>query len=105
MSRVCLLTGPCHVQNVTAVPVCGTDAGLVSWVASSGVGVYTVLAQGEGHQTSCHSNSTSCEVGQLMCGKVYNITVLLDGGMGCNDTSAPSATLYTGKDQYRACVL
>lgn len=101
---MCLLTAPCDVQNVTAVPVCGTDTGLVSWVVSSGLGMYTVLAQGEGHQTSCQSNSTSCEVSQLMCGKVYNITVQLDGGMDCDDTSAPSATLHTGKDQERPCV-
>lgn len=105
MSQVCVWScfssAACDVQNVTAVPVCGSNAGLVSWVAGPGANAYTVRALGEGHQTSCHTNGTSCEVGQLMCGQVYNITVLLDGGTGYNDTSEPSATLHTGTDKDR----
>ncbi|XP_014840249.1 PREDICTED: uncharacterized protein LOC106916456 [Poecilia mexicana] len=89
-------TGPCDPVNVTSVLRCGSDAATVSWAEGAGAVAHIVLAQEEGsHQhVSCRSNSTSCQLSQLRCGKAYNLTVLAEDAT-CNSTGETTGTLMT----------
>lgn len=90
--------GPCDPVNVTSVLQCGSDMATVSWEAAAGATAYTVLAQ-EGssqHYTSCRSSATSCQLNQLQCGKVYNVTVMAEDAT-CNSTGSVSTILMTGR--------
>lgn len=92
--------GPCDPVNVTSILHCGSDTATVSWEAAAGAVSYTVLAQEDGsqHYTSCWSTTTSCQLDQLQCGGVYNLTVIAEGS-SCNSTGSVSATLMTGRRQ------
>lgn len=69
----------------------------MSWVEATEAVAYTVFAQeGESyHYTSCKSNTTSCQLNQLHCGKVYNLTVTAEDAT-CNSTGAARGVLATG---------
>lgn len=90
--------GPCDPINVTSVLQCGSDMATVSWDTSAGAVAYTVLAQEDGsqHHTSCRSNTTSCQLNQLQCGKVYYLTVMAEDAT-CNSTGSTSTILMTGR--------
>uniref|UniRef100_A0A3Q2Q8R1 Fibronectin type-III domain-containing protein n=1 Tax=Fundulus heteroclitus TaxID=8078 RepID=A0A3Q2Q8R1_FUNHE len=90
-------TGPCEPTAVMSAQHCGSDGATVSWVDGGGAAAYTVLAQeGGSHQhVSCRSNTTSCQLEQLQCGKGYNITVLAEDA-SCNSTGGATGTLATG---------
>lgn len=94
--------GPCDPVNVTSVLQCGADMATVSWDAAAGAVAYTVLAQENGsqHHTSCRSNTTSCQLNHLRCGKVYNLTVLAQDAT-CNTTGGTRAVLMTGRREAR----
>ncbi|XP_026005797.1 fibronectin type III domain-containing protein 7-like [Astatotilapia calliptera] len=84
-----ITTGPCDSVNVTSFLHCGSDVATVSWIASPGALTHTVLAQdGTSHDyISCRTNTTSCQLKQLQCGKVYNLTVMSEDAT-CNSTGA-----------------
>uniref|UniRef100_A0A8C4ISQ4 Fibronectin type-III domain-containing protein n=1 Tax=Dicentrarchus labrax TaxID=13489 RepID=A0A8C4ISQ4_DICLA len=99
-SQTVLTTGPCDPVNVTSIYQCGSDKATVSWEAAAGAVAYTVHAQ-EGssqHYSSCRSNTTSCQLNQLQCGKVYNLTVMAEDAT-CNSTGDISTTLMTGRTE------
>ncbi|XP_054602382.2 serine-rich adhesin for platelets [Nothobranchius furzeri] len=83
-------------MNVTSVLQCGSESATVSWVESPGAVAYTVLAQEclSGQHASCRSNATSCQLNQLQCGNVYNLTVLAEDAT-CNSTGATRGVLIT----------
>ncbi|XP_039458353.1 fibronectin type III domain-containing protein 7-like [Oreochromis aureus] len=89
-------TGPCDSVNVTRVLHCGSDVATVSWIASPGAVTHTVLAQdGTSHDyISCRTNTTSCQLKQLQCGKVYNLTVMSEDAT-CNSTGASQHVIMT----------
>ncbi|XP_074544742.1 uncharacterized protein LOC141804293 [Halichoeres trimaculatus] len=95
-SQTALMTGPCDPVNVTSVLQCGSDMAAVSWAAAPGAVAYNVLAKDHSSQdyTSCRSNTTSCKLNQLQCGKVYNLTVWTEGAT-CNSTGSSGTTLMT----------
>ncbi|XP_071392950.1 fibronectin-like [Centroberyx affinis] len=95
-SQTVLMTGPCDPTNVTGVLQCGSNTATVSWDAAAGAVAYTVLAQEDGsqHYTSCRSSATSCQLSQLNCGTVYNLTVLAEDAT-CNSTGDTSTALMT----------
>ncbi|KAE8290995.1 Fibronectin type III domain-containing protein 7 Precursor [Larimichthys crocea] len=95
-TQTVMTTGPCDPVNVTSILHCGSDTATVSWEAAAGAVSYTVLAQEDGfqHYTSCWSTTTSCQLDQLQCGGVYNLTVIAEGS-SCNSTGSISATLMT----------
>ena len=70
----------------------------MSWQAAAGAVAYTVVAAEENsqHRTSCRSTTTSCQLNQLQCGKVYNLTVTAEDA-SCNSTGNISTTLMTGR--------
>lgn len=90
--------GPCDSVNVTSFLHCGSDVATVSWIASPGALTHTVLAQdGTSHDyISCRTNTTSCQLKQLQCGKVYNLTVMSEDAT-CNSTGA-SHVIMTGRE-------
>ncbi|XP_054888996.1 serine-rich adhesin for platelets-like [Poeciliopsis prolifica] len=89
-------TGPCDPVNVTSVLQCGSDTATVSWAKGAGAAAHIVLAQEEGSRQNifCRSNTTSCQLNQLRCGKVYNLTVLAEDAT-CNSTGETTGTLMT----------
>ncbi|TNN67818.1 Fibronectin type III domain-containing protein 7 [Liparis tanakae] len=95
-SHTVLTTGPCDPVNVTSVLQCGSDSAAVSWDAAAGAVRYTVHARLDGaqHSTSCSSSTTSCQLKQLQCGKVYNLTVTAEDDT-CNSTGGISTPLMT----------
>ncbi len=99
MTHIRLPPGPCDPVNVTSVLQCGSDMATVSWEAAPGAVAYTVLAQEGSSQdyTSCKSNTTSCELKQLQCGKVYNLTVMAEDAT-CNSTGSTKTILMTGRE-------
>lgn len=72
----------------------------VSWEATTGAVAYTVFAQDDSSQyyTSCRSSTTSCQLNQLQCGKVYNLTVMAEDA-NCNSTGNISTILMTGRKE------
>ncbi|XP_015242186.1 PREDICTED: uncharacterized protein LOC107092315 [Cyprinodon variegatus] len=89
-------TGPCDPVNVTSILQCGSDTATVSWSGGAGALAHTILAQegGSHRYVSCKSSTTSCQLKQLQCGKVYNFTVLAEDAT-CNSTGGATGTLVT----------
>ncbi|KAG7242281.1 hypothetical protein INR49_023956, partial [Caranx melampygus] len=87
-SAVEIDTLPCVPQGVTAEMICSNDTGLVSWEEDEGASSYAVQAFGpDGHKTKCASTETSCQLPNLHCGQLYNLTLTaLDGE--CNNSRA-----------------
>lgn len=94
------MPGPCDPVNVTSVLQCGSDMATVSWGAAAGAVTYTVHARDarSQHYASCRSNTTSCQLRQLQCGKIYNLTVIAEDAT-CNSTGNMSAILMTGRNK------
>jgi len=90
--------GPCNPLNLTSILQCASDTATLSWAAAAGAVAYTVFAQEDGshHYTSCRSNTTSCQLKQLQCGKIYNMTVMAEDDT-CNSTGATQGVLMTGR--------
>uniref|UniRef100_A0A3B3BWR1 Fibronectin type-III domain-containing protein n=1 Tax=Oryzias melastigma TaxID=30732 RepID=A0A3B3BWR1_ORYME len=81
-------TVPCVPQHVTAEMVCSNDTGVVSWEEGEGVTSYQVLAYGpDGHKTECHSRESSCELLNMHCGQLYNVTITAQDGR-CDNSNA-----------------
>lgn len=67
---------PCVPLNVTAEMICSNDTGVVSWEVEDGVSSYMVQAFGpDGHRPTCSSTSNSCQLPDMHCGQLYNLTV------------------------------
>lgn len=89
---------PCVPQHVTAEMVCSNDTGVVSWEEGEGVTSYQVLAYGpDGHKTECHSSESSCELLNMHCGQLYNVTITAQDGR-CDNSNA-FLNLMSGKYQ------
>ncbi|XP_075901618.1 uncharacterized protein fndc7b isoform X2 [Nelusetta ayraudi] len=87
-------TAPCDPAAVSADLHCPTGVVTVSWRTSAGANYYTVLAEADGHTDSCHSMSTSCELGMLQCGRNYTVTVLAGDGK-CNSSALAKTSITT----------
>lgn len=88
---------------MTSVLQCGSDTAAVSWEAAAGAVRYTVHARealsivhSAPHYTSCRSSTTSCQLNQLQCGTLYNLTVMAEDAT-CNSSGSISTILTTGK--------
>uniref|UniRef100_A0A3P8XZQ8 Fibronectin type-III domain-containing protein n=2 Tax=Esox lucius TaxID=8010 RepID=A0A3P8XZQ8_ESOLU len=69
-------TVPCAPQNVSAGLLCANHSALITWVRNPRSVSYNVIVLGEdGDSKNCHTNDTSCQVPDLHCGTIYNITV------------------------------
>ncbi|KAI3368520.1 hypothetical protein L3Q82_025527 [Scortum barcoo] len=75
-SAVELSTVLCVPSKVTAEMVCSNDTGIVSWEEGESVSSYLVKAFGpDGHKTMCNSTANSCQLPNMHCGELYNLTV------------------------------
>ncbi|XP_041914101.1 uncharacterized protein LOC121678548 [Alosa sapidissima] len=94
--EVTVTTAPCDPENVTVELQCTLGAVSVKWEASAGASDYTVLAHSQDtpYMASCRTNATSCELSELTCGKIFNITVLA-GHKTCNSSTRASASVLT----------
>ncbi|KAL0158843.1 hypothetical protein M9458_046919, partial [Cirrhinus mrigala] len=80
---------------MTAVLKCDSHTVNVSWHAAAGASTYTVLAQIQNQSipsSSCHTSATSCNLTQIPCGEVFNVTVFADDGT-CNSSARASTTM------------
>ncbi|GCB65250.1 hypothetical protein scyTo_0007677 [Scyliorhinus torazame] len=87
-SMVEIQTAPCSSQIVSAYLECATDTVSVLWELSDGAVNYIAIAEGmEGDRYSCNATEENCEIVDLPCGQMYNITIL---AMDESCTSLPS---------------
>ncbi|XP_036412774.1 mucin-5AC-like [Colossoma macropomum] len=69
-------TVPCATQNVSASWQCANSSAVVVWAPTAGVSLYSVTALGrDGDVKQCNSTTSTCQLSQMHCGQIYNITV------------------------------
>ncbi|XP_037642392.1 tenascin-N-like [Sebastes umbrosus] len=74
---------------------CEAHSATASWQPSVGASSYvTELTASSGHNASCTTNHTYCELRYLQCGEKYNVTVKALGDT-CNSTAQMAGHLYT----------
>ncbi|XP_045905931.1 receptor-type tyrosine-protein phosphatase beta [Micropterus dolomieu] len=87
-SAVQLNTVPCVPLHVTAAMVCSNNTGIVSWEQGEGVSSYMVQAFGpNGNKAMCNSTVNSCQLSNMQCGQLYNLTVTAQDGR-CDNSRA-----------------
>ncbi|XP_026054455.1 uncharacterized protein LOC113040326 [Carassius auratus] len=75
-SNLSISSAPCIPQGVTGTVDCVTNSAWVSWDVDNGAESYTVLAvRDDGHNTTCSSSNTTCNVADLGCGRSYTFNV------------------------------
>ncbi|XP_059839508.1 fibronectin type III domain-containing protein 7-like [Hypanus sabinus] len=74
-------TVPCIPQNLDVHLDCDTNDVSVLWSHTKGAVSYSATVEGsDGHPVSCETANTECQITNLHCGQVYNLTVTaLDG--------------------------
>ncbi|XP_074523504.1 uncharacterized protein fndc7b [Halichoeres trimaculatus] len=73
-------SAPCKVRNIDAVMDCYEETALVSWYPSDGAWMYEVTAKtASGHNVSCETNTTNCDLEGLRCGEGYSVCVTAVG--------------------------
>ncbi|XP_040040842.2 uncharacterized protein fndc7b [Gasterosteus aculeatus] len=83
-----LNTAPCIPQGATAEMVCSNDTGVVSWEMEDGVSSYMVRAFGpDADKIQCNSTGTSCQLPNMHCGQLYNLTLTAKDGE-CDNSQA-----------------
>ncbi|KAK6484157.1 fibronectin type III domain-containing protein 7-like, partial [Huso huso] len=94
-STVTVKTAPCDPQNIVARLDCITSIAIVYWDPSPGAESYTVMADGSNdHVISCNTPNTTCQLNELDCGQLYNVTVLAQDSK-CSSTPINSASVQT----------
>lgn len=92
-----LFVVPCTPNIGTGVLDCFTDSALLDWTYSEGALNYTATALSpSGHISTCSSNFTNCELPELHCGQMYNLTVVASDGQ-CNSPPSSSLQLDSGE--------
>ncbi|KAL7397583.1 hypothetical protein ABVT39_024505 [Epinephelus coioides] len=83
-TRLPVESAPCPPEDVDPVLDCSTNTARVEWQGRGGADFYIVQALGvEEHESGCETASLSCDLGDLMCGFTYNISVIAVNSM-CN---------------------
>lgn len=63
-------------ENIVANVDCNNNSAEVSWSSVKGAESYLVSAVGEdGHPLSCQTNESECDLTELQCGQVYNVSL------------------------------
>lgn len=64
-------------ENLAASLDCYNNSAEVSWSSVKGAESYLVSAVGEnGHRVSCEANESQCNLTELRCGQVYNVSLI-----------------------------
>lgn len=91
-----LFTVPCNASLIKAVMDCYTLIATVEWYPSDGALRYKVLATtASGHNVACESRTASCELGGLLCGQSYSVSVRAIGE-NCSSLAHMTGQLFTG---------
>ncbi|XP_058265731.1 uncharacterized protein LOC131365857 [Hemibagrus wyckioides] len=69
-------SAPCRPDIVFVQLNCNSSSFSLNWTSVNGAVYYTAVARASvGQNSSCTTNSSSCDLRQLACGQIYNITV------------------------------
>lgn len=91
-----LLSVPCSASHIKAVMDCSNLTALVEWYPSDGALRYQVVATAaSGHNVSCESSAANCELGGLLCGQSYSVSVRAVGET-CSSIAHMAGRLFTG---------
>jgi len=87
-------------REIRALIDCQSGTATLSWQPGTGAMQYMSTAVGEsGHELTCESNNTNCELTGLACGESYNVTVLAEG-QTCSSVATMREQLKTGEQNY-----
>ncbi|CAB1419900.1 unnamed protein product [Pleuronectes platessa] len=87
---------PCEPRNIQAVIDCYTETSSVTWSPSDGAQSYVVTAVcTSGHNVTCDTNTTTCDLDGLSCGQSYNVSVEAVG-QTCSSIAHMLGPLVTG---------
>lgn len=89
------VAAPCHPTDVATSLACDSGVATVTWTPSAGAAYYTVLARVNGHDHTCGSTASSCDLTGLYCGQDYAV-ILLAGDSVCNSSILTTKTIKTG---------
>ncbi|XP_014901851.1 uncharacterized protein fndc7b [Poecilia latipinna] len=90
---VTLQTAACAPDNVTTALDCASNTALISWRWSSPINSFTATVTDEAYGSlSCSSNTTSCQVPNMICGRLYSVSVFHSDATSCY--SVPSQPVY-----------
>ncbi|KAG7513796.1 fibronectin type III domain-containing protein 7 [Solea senegalensis] len=89
-------SAPCSPSNATGDLDCVANSANVMWETSEGAHHYLVYAEGsDGHNSSCTSTSSHCEVLDLNCGTRYTFRVTA-ANAHCHSNQSSIFELVTG---------
>ncbi|XP_016147370.1 uncharacterized protein [Sinocyclocheilus grahami] len=77
-TNLMLTSAPCAPSNVQTSLHCNISGGVVSvsWVQANGAEFYMAVAvSNDGHSYSCNTTTASCDLQELQCGQIYNVSV------------------------------
>ncbi|XP_016396758.1 fibronectin-like [Sinocyclocheilus rhinocerous] len=93
-----LQSAPCAPSNVQTSLHCDISNGgvvSVSWVQANGVESYTAVAESNnGHSYSCNTTAASCDLQELQCGQIYNVSVY-SLAHGCGRVKSTTSQVQT----------
>lgn len=90
-------TVPCPPQRVKSDLLCSSNSVHVEWNLGTGAESFEVHAiSTDGQSSGCDTTNTSCVVPNLVCGSIYNISVLAIGHH-CNVSKSAITTLHSGR--------
>ncbi|XP_068176352.1 fibronectin type III domain-containing protein 7-like [Antennarius striatus] len=91
-------TAPCLPEDVTGRLDCVTNAAWVTWEEAEGVSSYIVLAHEDGgHNYTCTTSSSPCNIPDLKCGTTYTIYVsTVNKHCYSNSSNSTTFELVTG---------
>ncbi len=94
----CSLSAPCAPSNVQTSLHCDISGGVVSvsWVQANGAESYMAVAvSNDGHSYSCNTTTASCDLQELQCGQIYNVSVY-SLAHGCGGVKSTMSQVQTG---------
>ncbi|XP_048395792.2 fibronectin type III domain-containing protein 7-like [Stegostoma tigrinum] len=84
---------PCTSEIISAYVDCDANTAMVSWELNNGSNFYIATAAGiEGDTHSCSARDETCEIFDLQCGQLYNLTVVAVNEM-CNSSESSAKYL------------
>ncbi|KAM4642168.1 uncharacterized protein O3C94_016554 [Discoglossus pictus] len=94
-----ITTAPCVPTDAMARVDCTVGIINVTWTTGRGAESYTVTATGrDGHTRVCHTDTSGCDIQDVMCGETYTVSLLAQG----KDCS--SAQVDVGSTETAPCV-
>lgn len=109
MSRLLLYSAPCRPDIASVFLNCNSSSFSLNWTSVNGAVFYTAVARAStGQNSSCTTNSSSCDLVQLACGQIYSIMVTASNSQCSSNQSSvvqvSSGSAQMGVDQSRVYV-